>query len=347
MKLNSIATDRPAAPQTSHAPNGGGENFQVAYARVFDERYAPVAADAAPDRTPRGQQNPVRPANTAHTVHAGETLYGIARARLATTGAAAGAGALREGVAQLAKANNIRNPDRIYAGQKLDLAALDAAFGPNQAAATRAPAATALREVISPPGGGEDYATDFDMSPHAQWRPEDLIAADTLPMAVSQPAQLPVATLPFPPAAAFAGIANAATATMPPIDLIAARQVALYEQNAAAAPEKSAEPARALPDIVYKGIAGKVLDAMPIEPSTRATLQRANTIVSSTFTARSLGVLTGLGGPLLTVAGLLWGIFSSRQIDAAPAGDAKPAADTNPVVDAKQTAQYRVADAIN
>jgi hypothetical protein len=207
--------------------------------------------------------------------------------------------------------------------------------------------ATALRDTVSPPGGHERYDTDIDMSPHAQWHPEDMIAADTLPMAVSQPAPLPVATLPFPPAEVFAGIDGAATAPMPPIDPVAARQVALYEQNSTSAPEKPAAPARALPDIIYKGIAGKVLDAMPIEPSTRVALQRANTVVSSAFTARSLAALTGFGGPLLTVAGLIWGIFSSRQIDAAPAGDAKPVADTNPVVDAKHTAQNRVADARN
>ena len=343
MNVNSIPTDKAVASQTSHAPNGGGASFQVAYSKVVDERYAPVA----PDRPPRAQQNPVRLENTVHTVLAGETLSGIARARLATMGPAAGAGALREGIAQLAKANNIRNPDRIYVGQKLDLAALDAAFGRNQAAATLAPAPTGLRDAVSPPDDGKGFATDIDMLPHARWNPDDVIAADTLPMAVNQPAQLPAVTLPALPADAYAGTDSAATAPIAPIDPIAARQVALYEQNSTSAPGKPAEPAQALPDIVYKGIAGKVLDAMPIEPSTRLGLQRANTIVSSTLTVRSVGLLTGLGGPLGALAGLLWGIFSSRQIEAAPPAEAKPAANTIPVADATSAAQAKVADALN
>jgi len=155
---------------------------------------------------------------------------------------------------------------------------------------------------------------------------------------------LPAAWPPFPTAAAAGPLDGADIATLSPT---AARQLAVYEQNAATVPDKPAEPARALPDIVYKGIAGKVLDALPIEPETRANLQRANTIVSSAFTARSLGALTGLGGPLLTVAGVLWGVFSSRQIEAAPAGEAKSPAVSNPVVDGQQTAQTRVADARN
>ena len=111
--------------------------------------------------------------------------------------------------------------------------------------------------------------------------------------------------------------------------------------------DKPAEASRGLPDIVYKGVAGKVLDVLPIEPSTRANLQRANSIVSSAFTARSLGALTGIGGPVLTVAGLLWGIFSSRQIEAAPTTEAKPGTNTNPVAYAKPPVQTRVADALN
>ncbi len=337
MNLHPIAAERLTTQQTSRAASSGGQSFQLAYAKVCDMLYAPGAADAAPDRTPYAQQDPMPGANTAHTVHKGETLSGIVRARLATMGAAADAGALREGVARLANANNIPNPDRIYVGQKLDLAALDAVFGRNLAAAPRALVPAALRDTVSPPGDREDFATDFNMFSRAQWRPEDIIAAETLPMSVMQAAQLPVATLPSPPADAIAGIDSAATAPMPPIDPNAARQVALYEQNSTGA----------LPDILYKGFAGKVLDAMPIEPSTRVALQRANTVVSSAFTARALGALTGLGGPLLTIAGLAWGIFSARHIEAAPAADATPVADANSAFDAKHTAQNRVADAHN
>jgi LysM repeat protein len=343
MNLNSITTDRASALPASTAANSGGESFQLAYAKVFDGRYAPAVPAAAPDRAPLAQPAPLQPTKTAHTVHAGETLTAIARARLATMGAAADAATVRHGVAQLASANNLRNPDRIYAGQKLDLAALDAAFGRNPAAVARVPAATGLRDAESPFTGSERIASRYEVASNASWHQDEFLPAEDVEVVASAPAPLPVAIPPFPPAGAVAETDTA----IEPLPPIAARQVALYEQNAVAGLEKSAEPPRALPDILYKGVAGKVLDALPIEPSTRANLQRANTIVSSAFTARSLGALTGLGGPLLTVAGLLWGVFSSRQIEAAPAGEAKPVPDTNPVVDTRQTAQTRVADAVN
>ncbi len=346
MNLNSIVADRSSAPQASPAPNGGGESFQLAYAKVYDGRYALGTTYVAPERALPAPPDAVRPANATHTVHAGDTLTAIARARLATLGVAPGGVALRESVAQIAKANNIRNPDRIYTGQKLDLATLDTAFGRNQAAAAPAPVANALRETVSPPGTGERFAADFERPPQALWHQEDRMPADDVQIAASAPAQLPLATPPFPLDAARAEVYTQ-IAPLPPIDPMAAHQLALYAQNAAAAPEKTAEPARALPDIVYKGVAGKVLDALPIEPSTRVALQRANSIVSGAFTARSLGALTGFGGPLLTVAGLIWGIFSSRQIEAAPATEAKVVPEPDPVADTRRTAQTKVADALN
>lgn len=351
MNLNSITADRPSAPQALPAPNGGGESFQLAYAKVYDGRYAPGATYVAPERALPAQPEPVRPANTAHTVHTGDTLSRIARARLQSMGVATDAGALRQGIAQLAKANNIRNPDRIYTGQKLDLAALDAAYGRNQAATTPAPAATARRDADTSIDGSERIVLRHARASPVQWHEEDRMPAEDVQLAVSAPAQLPVAMPPFPAALplveAITGIERPATTPLPPIDPTTVRQVALYEQNAAAATEKTAEPSRALPDIVYKGVAGKVLDALPIEPSTRVALQRANSIVSGAFTARSLGALTGFGGPLLTVAGLIWGIFSSRQIEAAPATEAKAVPEPNPVADTKRTAQTKTADALN
>jgi len=287
--------------------------------------------------------NPVS-ANSFHTVRPGETLSGIVRARFVAMGGVGGAGATRQGVAQLAKANSIRNPDRIYAGQKLDLAALNAAFGRKEATAAVTSASSGVREAVSAPDDSARIAGPQEPSSPAQWQWEDVVPADAMQMADTEPAPLPAAT---PASPLVPSIAEDERAAKLPIAPLAERQLALYEQNAAGASEKPAEAARALPDIVYKGVTGKMLDAMPIEPSTRTTLQRANTIVSSTLTARSLGALTSLGGPLLTVAGLIWGIFSSRQIDAAPAGDAKPVVDTKAVADAKPTAQIKVAEALD
>ncbi len=355
MNLNSVNADRSSAPQTAPAANGGGESFQLAYARVNDGRYAPATPEVAPERAPSTPRMPQaveskpdlsRPAKSAHTVHAGETLTGIARARLAALGATADTLALRESIAQIAKANNIRNPDRIYVGQKIDLAGLDAAFSRQQAAAS-VPSVVAVRETAAPLASSARFNADFDMPLQSRWHDDEFTIADVEPEVTTRPAALPVALPPFPPADASAGIDIPATAQMPAIDQMAARQIALYTQNAAPAAEKPAALTGALSDIMQKGVAGKVLDALPIEPSTRANLQRANTIVSSAFTARSLGALTGLGGPILTVAGLLWGVFSSRQSEAASTTEAKPATNTTPVADARPAAQTRVADAQN
>ena len=355
MNLNSVNADRSSAPQTAPAASGGGESFQLAYARVNDGRYAPSTPDVAQERAPslprttepsETRQEAARPARSAHTVHAGETLTGIARARLAALGATADTLALRESITQIAKANHIRNPDRIYVGQKLDLAGLDTVIARQQPSAP-APVAVTARDTAAPPVNSARFVADFELPMRAQWHDDVMTAIDAEPAVISQPAPLPVALPPFPQADAFAGIDRPATAQMPPIDPMAARQIAQYTQNAAPAVDKPATATGMLSDIMQKGVTGKVLDALPIEPATRANLQRANTIVSSAFTARSLGALTGLGGPILTVAGLLWGVFSSRQTEAAPTAEAKAPPDTSPVVDAKRPAQTRVADALN
>ncbi len=338
MNLNPIAPDTAPAPQPSQTSNGGGESFQLAYANVFGERYAPLAV---PDRVLPVPQNPASSAKGAYSVHAGETLSGIARARFAATGVAANVGTLKQAVAQLATANHIGNPDRIYAGQKLDLSSLDAPSGRNQPAIAAAPAATAVGEADASLDGSESIASPHEVASYASWQSEDMVPANHVELAVAAPAQLPDITPVFASAAAVGGVDGTAIAPM------AARQVALYEQNAAGAAGKPAEPARAVPDILFKGIAGKMLDAVPIEPSTRADLQRASTIVSSTITTRSLGALTGLGGPLGAVAGLIWGIFSSRQIEAAPVADAKPVAEAIPAVGAQPAERTKVAEALN
>ena len=98
------------------------------------------------------------------------------------------------------------------------------------------------------------------------------------------------------------------------------RELAAYAEHAAEA------GTRAVPDIVYKGVMGKMLDAVPLEPATRTTLQQANAVVSNSVTGRTLAALTGLGGPILTVAGFVWGLFSSQQIQAAQPAEPKQTA---------------------
>jgi hypothetical protein len=72
----------------------------------------------------------------------------------------------------------------------------------------------------------------------------------------------------------------------------------------------------AIGDVVYKGIVGKALDAVPMDPDQRVTLQRTNAVVSNMLTGRSLSVWIGLTNPILLVAGLAWGIYAAFQIKA-------------------------------
>jgi len=67
-------------------------------------------------------------------------------------------------------------------------------------------------------------------------------------------------------------------------------------------------------DVVFKGVVGKALDVVPMDPDQRVVLQRANAVVSSTFTGRTLTVWAGLTNPILLVAGMAWGVYSASHI---------------------------------
>ncbi len=67
-------------------------------------------------------------------------------------------------------------------------------------------------------------------------------------------------------------------------------------------------------DVAYKGIVGKALDAVPMDPNERVVLQRSSAVISGTLTGRSLAVWAGLTNPVLLVAGLVWGIYSATNI---------------------------------
>ena len=85
----------------------------------------------------------------------------------------------------------------------------------------------------------------------------------------------------------------------------------------AAQAQDAAQLQAALGDVVYKGVVGKVLDAVPMDPNERVTLQRTGAVVSSTLTGRSLAAWAGLTHPVLLVAGAIWGLFSASNIKTA------------------------------
>jgi len=67
-------------------------------------------------------------------------------------------------------------------------------------------------------------------------------------------------------------------------------------------------------DAIYKGVVGKALDALPMDPEQRVALQRTNAVVSGTMTGRSISIWVGLTNPVLMIGGLVWGIFAAANI---------------------------------
>ena len=84
----------------------------------------------------------------------------------------------------------------------------------------------------------------------------------------------------------------------------------------ARAQEVVATAAPAVNDVLYKGVVGKVLDAVPMDPEDRVALQKTGAVVSGTLTGRSLTVWAGITHPILWVAGVAWGLFSASNIKA-------------------------------
>jgi len=85
-----------------------------------------------------------------------------------------------------------------------------------------------------------------------------------------------------------------------------------------------------LDQIVYKGVVGNVLDAIPMNPLDRLDLQRTNAVLSSTLFGRSLAVLAGLSNPVLLLGGFAWGMWAASNIKPAKAASTTLTADPAP-----------------
>ena len=81
--------------------------------------------------------------------------------------------------------------------------------------------------------------------------------------------------------------------------------------------EEAAAPASSpqlLDQRIYKGVAGNLLDTVPIDPQARVTLQRANAVISNSLSGRSLAIILGVTNPVFMIGGLVWGIWSAMNI---------------------------------
>jgi hypothetical protein len=92
---------------------------------------------------------------------------------------------------------------------------------------------------------------------------------------------------------------------------------AILMMSIAAAPARAQDYVLPLPEgeesasvdqVIYKGVVGNLLEAVPLPAEQRVQLQRGNALVSSAMTGRSLAILLGLASPVLMIGGLIWGI---------------------------------------
>ena len=92
-------------------------------------------------------------------------------------------------------------------------------------------------------------------------------------------------------------------------------------RDEALSPEPSA-PVQRPDQILYKGVVGNLLEAVPMDPEKRVELQRGNALVSAPFSARSLALLLGITNPVVLIGGLAWGIWAASRIES-PAAHAR------------------------
>jgi hypothetical protein len=107
--------------------------------------------------------------------------------------------------------------------------------------------------------------------------------------------------------------------SFPLLLLLALATPASAQDHAVARADPEIVP-RGFDQIVYKGLVGNVLDAVPMDAADRLDLQRTNAVVSNTLFGRSLALLAGLSNPVLLLGGFVWGIWSATNIKPAEAG---------------------------
>ncbi len=103
------------------------------------------------------------------------------------------------------------------------------------------------------------------------------------------------------------------SALIPLFLLLALATPASAQDDARARAVSPAFPA-GFDQIVYKGLVGNVLDAVPMDASDRLGLQRANAVIGNTMLGRSLAILAGLSNPVLLIGGFVWGMWAAANI---------------------------------
>lgn len=109
--------------------------------------------------------------------------------------------------------------------------------------------------------------------------------------------------------------------------------------------EEASKPRPALDTLLYKGVVGVALDAVPMDPQARVTLQRANAVASGTASGRALSVWVGWSNPVLLIGGMMWGLLAASNIKASEtAGQADATPPTEPPGAAPSPAAFASVD---
>ena len=106
-----------------------------------------------------------------------------------------------------------------------------------------------------------------------------------------------------------------------PLCLIALAGAASADDPQGSTADTSAAP-QGFDQVLYKGLVGSVLDAVPMSSSDRLGLQRTNAVVSNTLFGHSLAVLVGFSNPVLLLGGFAWGMWAAVNIHPAETGAA-------------------------
>ena len=286
-------------------------------------------------------KNPGPAPALGHVVRPGETLYRISRSLLEARGADLSPAAVMKAVSQLSKANGITNPDRIYPNQRIDTSvlngypskAVDPANVQSRGTDKLQPVAFAARKnVLFEPVQSCDNGIELCDDPKRQPAALGFLGTSATlhsPDLQDQDGRAGVDLI----GVAANGLEVDALGTRSPVvgasraaqDIAAGADAGRAQQLGQVAPTGDAPRSLAsesrLPDVLYKGVLGKALDFVPMNPEDRVTLQQTSSIISASLSGRMLASLFSITNPIAMVAGLAWGLFSAKNIEPAPVQD--------------------------
>jgi len=261
-----------------------------------------------------------------YRVRKGDTLSGVIKNRLKALDQTATPQTIAQFTHAIAQLNQIANPDRIFPEQKINLGFLENAKSSVIETALAPPPLSAIAPFAEPT---THQTLDFNKATqieNAQKVKSPLFAGPGFRFQDGNSGQR----------ADNRDLINAYSPDQLPDNPYASPAIEKYfdDHNGKSASPLSPdisiqkEKSKAIQDILYKGVIGKALDALPINAGTRTTLQQTNAIVSGSMAGRSLATITGLASPIFAVAGLIWGIFSAKNIGAAASDSDAATSDT-------------------